>query len=519
MTIRKPVFLLILDGFGIKEAAEDNAVSVANTKNLDRIFSTYPFTTIHASNGAVGLPKGYIGSSEVGHMNIGAGRLVLQSLAKINKAIETHTLKDNEVLKDALKKAKDNGRLHLLGLLSDGGVHSHIEHLLAIIELAKGSGIKEVYIHAFLDGRDVEPRCAERYVSELEDYCEEIGVGEIASIHGRFYAMDRDKRWDRVKESYDCLTKGIGFEKTDATRAIKSAYERGETDEFVKPTIIKSKTLVSGANPHLIRNGDTVIHFNFREDRARELTQAFVEEDFKGFDRIRLENINYVCMTKYYEELKAPIMFPFSKIKNTLGEYLSREGLKQLRIAETEKYAHVTYFFSGGEEKPFEGEERILIPSNDKVKTYDQAPEMRTREIATKAIEFVREHRPELVVCNIAAPDMVGHTGVFSAVVKAVELVDVVVGEIEIACKSEEYVLVITADHGNCEEMSGKYKTSHTLNPVPFCIIEHDEQGKMIPYKLMEKEKGVLGDISPTILRLMSKKIPEEMDNSGLVVD
>ncbi len=504
----KKVFLLILDGFGIREETEYNAIRTAKIPNIDRIFSNNPFTTIHASNGAVGLPKGYIGSSEVGHMNIGSGRIVLQSFAKINQAIEKHTLKENKELKKAIENAKKNNRIHLMGLLSDAGVHSHIEHLFALLSIIKEEGITNAYIHAFLDGRDVEPKSALRYIEKTKDYCEELGIGEIVSLHGRFYAMDRDNRWDRVKKTYDCITQGIGEKVKTAEEGIREAYERGETDEFVKPTIISKEGI--------IKEGDTIIHFNFREDRARELTKAIVEENFEGFERKKISTY-FLAMTQYYKELKTPIMYPFEKIKNTIGEYISKKGMKQLRIAETEKYAHVTYFFSGGEEKPFPGEERILIPSNKEVKTYDQAPEMRTREIAEKAIKFVKEKHPELVVCNIAAPDMVGHTGVFEAAVKAIEVVDEAVGKIEECCKKEDYCLIITADHGNCEEMTGKYKTSHTLNPVPFCIINYDDEGRKINYELEEKEKGVLGDIAVTILKIMGLEKPNEMSRQGLI--
>ncbi|MGI6728490.1 MAG: 2,3-bisphosphoglycerate-independent phosphoglycerate mutase [Anaerovoracaceae bacterium] len=503
--------LMILDGYGINSNFSESAIAQANKPNLDRLFSTYPNTIISASGLAVGLPEGQMGNSEVGHLNIGAGRVVYQELTRITKEIKEGTFFQNSSINAAMDHAfKNNSSLHLMGLLSDGGVHSHISHLFALIDLAKRKGLKKVYVHAFLDGRDVPPRCAAKYIDQLEAYMENAGVGKIAMISGRYYAMDRDKRWERVQKAYDALTQGKGEKASCARKALELAYDRDENDEFVLPTVI-----MNGENPvATINDNDGIIMFNFRPDRAREITRCFVDDNFNGFDRIlRPKNISYVCMTQYDAEMpNVMIAFPPQTLKNTLGEYLSGLGLLQLRIAETEKYAHVTFFFNGGIEAPNNGEERILIPS-PKVATYDLKPEMSAYEVTDRAIEIIKEKKYDFIILNFANPDMVGHTGVMEATIKAIEVLDDCVGRIVNAIQENDGQLLLTSDHGNADWMldkEGNVATAHSLNPVPFLIMtEH-------PVKLAEG--GILADIAPTLLDLTNIEKPKEMTGRSLLL-
>lgn len=539
---------MILDGFGYNEKIEGNAIAAARTPNLDRLFASYPCTTLGASGESVGLPDGQMGNSEVGHLNIGAGRVVYQELTRITKAIREKTFFENPVLLEAVSRAKTNdGALHIFGLLSDGGVHSHIDHLKAIIDLAAAEKLSRVYIHCFLDGRDVPPRCAEKYIAELEEYMEKKGIGKIATISGRYYAMDRDKRWDRVQKAYDAITSGIGELAYSAAEAVRNAYSRDENDEFVLPTVIayeseqentsdaasQSARLqenggdiqapgasddeidISILHAHTVQSGDSIIMFNFRPDRAREITRAFADAEFDGFERAdHPENIYYVCMTQYDASIEGVhIAFPPEHHTNTLGEYLSSLGKKQLRLAETEKYAHVTFFFNGGVEDPNPNEDRILIPS-PKVATYDLQPEMSALQVKDTAVENLKSKKYDAVIMNFANPDMVGHTGIFDAAVKAVETIDACVGEI-----AEEIIrsggnLFITADHGNADVMlddEGNVVTAHSTNPVPAVLIT--PQGTDIRLR----SGGILADIAPTLLDLMQIPQPEEMTGKTLI--
>ncbi len=503
----KPTMLMILDGYGINKKTEGNAIAQASKPELDEIFTDYPNTTLKACGLDVGLPEGQMGNSEVGHLNIGAGRIVYQELTRITKAIEDGTFFTNSKLTKAMNHCITNGSaLHLFGLLSDGGVHSHITHLEALIHMAKSKGVSKVFVHCFLDGRDVPPRCADKYISELEEYMRETGIGKIATISGRYYAMDRDKRWDRVKAAYDAMTISEGFHYAAARDILEAAYARDENDEFVKPSVIDGMTPVS--------DNDAVIMFNFRPDRARELTRAFVDDDFDGFKRTaRPTNLCYICMTQY--DAKMPgveIAFPPQRLANTLGEYVADKGLKQLRIAETEKYAHVTFFFNGGAEAPNKNEDRILIPS-PKVATYDLQPEMSAYEVTDKVVEQIENDTYDLIILNFANCDMVGHTGVMNAAVKAVCAVDKCVGKIKDAILKKGGQILLTADHGNADQMTdddGNIVTAHSLNDVPLVHIAKN------PCKL--KDGGRLSDIAPTLLELMNMDIPDEMTGQSLVI-
>lgn len=503
----KPTMLMILDGYGINKDTEGNAIAQAHKPNLDEIFASYPNTTLKACGLDVGLPAGQMGNSEVGHLNIGAGRIVYQDLTKITKAIDDGSFFENPELNRAMDHCTDNGSaLHLFGLLSDGGVHSHINHLKALIRMAKDKGLSKVFVHCFLDGRDVPPRCAAKYITELEDFMRDTGIGRIATISGRYYAMDRDKRWDRVKAAYDAMTVSEGFHCETALKALEAAYGRDENDEFVKPSVI------NGAEP--VSNNDAVIMFNFRPDRAREITRAFVADDFDGFERAaRPANLCYVCMTQYDASMPAvTIAFPPQSLVNTLGEYIADKGLKQLRIAETEKYAHVTFFFNGGVEAPNRNEDRILIPS-PKVATYDMQPEMSAYEVTDKVIEQIKADTYDLIILNFANCDMVGHTGVMEAAVKAVEAVDKCVGRIKDAVLEKGGQILLTADHGNADQMTdeaGNIVTAHSLNDVPLVHIAKK------PCSL--KDGGRLSDIAPTLLDLMNMDIPCEMTGRSLAV-
>ena len=504
---RRPVMLMILDGYGLGPDGPGNAVQTANTPTLDRIFSEYPFMKLNASGLAVGLPEGQMGNSEVGHLNIGAGRIIYQELTKITKSIEDGTFYKNIPLENAMNHG---GALHIFGLLSDGGVHSHIDHIKALLKMAQSRNVKNVWLHCFLDGRDVPPTSGIAYMEEMENYIKDLGLGKIATVCGRYYAMDRDKRWERLEKAYDALTVLDGFKETTGSSAVKSAYDRGETDEFIKPTI------VSGF-PGIL-DGDEIIFANFRPDRAREITRAFTDQDFDGFKRKKIvQNLLYVCMTQYDATMPGvEVAFPPHRIKNTLGEYLSSLGLHQLRIAETEKYAHVTFFFNGGVEQANPLEDRILIPS-PKVATYDLKPEMSAPEVTEKVLEEISSSKYDVIILNFANSDMVGHTGVFDAAVKAVETVDHCVNQIVSAVIDAGGMVLLTADHGNADDMldeKGNIVTAHSTNPVPFSVISKDK----IEFKDMDENNiGKLSDIAPTMLHLMGLKIPVEMTGSCLV--
>ena len=534
--MRKQAMLMILDGFGLNSHSFGNAIAQANTPNLDAIFTKYPWTKLIACGKSVGLPDGQMGNSEVGHMNIGAGRIIYQDLSLISKDISEGEFFKNEVLIEAMDRAKSKGTaLHLLGLLSDGGVHSHIEHLFALLDMAKQRDIKEVYIHAFLDGRDVPPQCAGQYIDALEKKISELGIGKIASIGGRYFGMDRDKRWERIQIAYDALTMGENPEEEakylladSASEAVKAAYSRDETDEFVTPTFIR------GAKP--VSDGDSIIMFNFRPDRAREITRSFVDTELKELNRPTLfKDLHYVTMTVYDATIKnVHVAYPPRHIKNTLGEYISSLGLKQLRIAETEKYAHVTFFFNGGVEKPYEGEDRILIKSPS-VATYDLQPEMSAPEVAENVIDAVKSEKYDLIILNFANSDMVGHTGVMDAAIKAVEKLDTLVSEIIDCVLSLDGQILLTADHGNSDMMideDDNVVTSHSLNLVPLVHISRNPcefkemasgWGEYVAgrenSKVMEPQGpwGKLADIAPTLLSLMGLEVPPEMTGDVLI--
>ena len=506
-----PVLLMILDGWGYLPDGKGNAVLTANTPNLDRLVREYPSCILEASGEAVGLPPGQMGNSEVGHLNIGAGRVVYQDLTRINRSIKTGNFFSNPVLLDAIKNVKKhNSSLHLMGLYSYGGVHSHMTHLKALIKLASKEGLERVYIHAFLDGRDVPPTAALEDIREQERFCNEINLGRTATVSGRYYAMDRDRRWERTKLAYDALTLGIGLYAKDAETAVIESYNRGENDEFVKPTVILD---IDGNPVATIKDNDSVIFFNFRPDRARQLTYAFVNGDFEGFKRQVRPHVYYVCMAQYDEKLEVPIAYPPEEIKNTLGEVVSKNHLTQLRIAETEKYAHVTFFLNGGVEKRYEGEERCLIPS-PKVATYDLKPEMSAYEVTEEVIKRIKYGKYDLIILNYANMDMVGHTGIFDAAVKAVEAVDECVGKVIDAIEYTFGIAIITADHGNAEQMveenGNEPHTAHTTNGVR-CIFVIDD-------KKVTLCNGKLSDIAPTILELLGIEKPVEMDGRLMLV-
>ncbi|MDO8727800.1 MAG: 2,3-bisphosphoglycerate-independent phosphoglycerate mutase [Candidatus Methanoperedens sp.] len=505
MIKKRPVLLMILDGYGINMNKSGNAIAAARTPNLDRIFSTYPHCELESSGESVGLPEGQMGNSEVGHLNIGAGRVVFQDLTRISRSIREGEFKKNRALLEVIKKVKEKGSsLHLMGLLSDGGVHSHISHMYALLDMAKEQGIAKVFVHAFLDGRDVAPKSALTYIEDAEKKMTELG-GKFATISGRYYAMDRDKRWERVEKAYDSLTKGIGDAAESASIAVKNAYDRGVTDEFVAPTVI-----VRNNKPiSRISDNDAIIFFNFRSDRAREITRAFIDEDFTGFKRKSHPNTHFICLTQYDETFGVTIAFHSESLKNILAEVLSRHHLKQLRIAETEKYAHVTFFFNGGIEVPVPGEDRVLIPS-PKVATYDLQPEMSAFQVTDEVVKAVASGKYDVIVLNYANCDMVGHTGLFEASVKAVEAIDSCIGRVYDAVIQAVGLLILTADHGNAEKMldeTGGIHTAHTSNRVPFVICE----------KGINLRNGILADIAPTILEVLDIEKPEEMTGLSLI--
>ena len=505
---RKPMMLMILDGFGSNENEKANAINIANTPNIDRIMKTWPTTKIHTSGLNVGLPEGQMGNSEVGHTNIGAGRVVYQDLTRITKAIEEGDFFSIKEFSESIENCKKhNSKLHIMGLLSDGGVHSHIRHLSALLELAKRKDFEDVYVHCFLDGRDTPPSSGEGYITKLQEKMQEKGVGRIASISGRFYAMDRDKRWERVKKAYDALVKGEGEKATSPIQAIESSYQQEIFDEFVLPTVIYSNNEPIAK----IENNDSVIFFNYRPDRAREITRSLVDPKFDGFDTKPL-NLYYVCFTQYDETMpNVEVAFKPTRLKNTFGEYISKKGLKQLRIAETEKYAHVTFFFNGGEEKVFEGEDRILVPS-PKVATYDLKPEMSAYEVTEKLLEAINQDKYDTIILNYANPDMVGHTGILESAVKAIEAIDECVGKVVQTVREKGGVILITADHGNSEQMidykTGEPHTAHTTNPVPLILVGMEG---------VALKEGKLADLAPTMLDIMGLEKPEEMTGESLI--
>ncbi len=501
-----PTLLMILDGFGINKTIHGNAIAQSHKEQLDLLFNKYPYTTLGACGLSVGLPEGQMGNSEVGHLNIGAGRIVYQELTKISKSIKDKDFFHNESLVKAMDHVlKNHSALHLLGLLSDGGVHSHITHLFALLDMAKEKGVKEVYIHALLDGRDVPPRCAQNYFDQLEDYMKKIGLGQIATISGRYYGMDRDNRWERVQKFYDAITSGLGQSSDSAENALKAAYDRDENDEFVLPTVL--------ASHHSVEDADALIMFNFRPDRAREITRSLVDPSFDGFKRAKIvKDLCYVCMTQY--DLVMPnvlVAFPPQSLSNTLGEYLSNLGKRQLRIAETEKYAHVTFFFNGGIEAPYKGEDRILVPS-PKVATYDLQPEMSAFELTDRVIEQIESGNYDLIVLNYANPDMVGHTGIMSAAIKAIETLNQCVPRVIEALLKKGGEAIITADHGNADVMlddNDNVITSHSLNPVPFIVVTDRSMNL--------RDDGILADVAPTLLDLMKLPKPNEMSGHSLI--
>ena len=507
----KVTMLMILDGFGDNKNKDGNAIKLANTPNIDKLMKKYPNTDIFTSGLHVGLPEGQMGNSEVGHTNIGAGRIVYQELTRITKSIEDGDFFSNPEFIAAIENCKKyNSKLHILGLVSDGGVHSHNRHLYGLLEMAKRRDFEDVYVHCFLDGRDTPPASAETYVAELQEKMKEKGVGKIASLSGRFYAMDRDKRWQRVQKCYDALVNGEGEKAGDPIKAIEDSYQKEVFDEFVVPTV-----MCNGNEPVAkIEENDSVIFFNFRPDRAREITRALVDPEFDGFETKKM-NLYYVCFTSYDETMpNVHIAFKKEPLKNTFGEVISEAGLTQLRIAETEKYAHVTFFFNGGEEKQYPGEDRILVPS-PKVETYDMKPEMSAYEVTDKVCEALENDKYDVVILNFANTDMVGHTGSLQAAIKAVEAVDECVGKIVKIIEEKQGNLLITADHGNAEQMidykTGEPHTAHTTNPVPIILVTANKE-----YKL--KENGKLADLAPTMLDLMGIKQPEEMTGESLLI-
>lgn len=518
-----PTVLLILDGYGLNEKTEGNAVALAKTPVMDRMMKEYPFVKGYASGMAVGLPDGQMGNSEVGHLNMGAGRIVYQELTRITKEIQDGTFFTNPALVAAVENCKkNNSALHAFGLISDGGVHSHLTHLYGLLEMAKKNNLEKVYVHCFLDGRDTPPASGKDFVTQLEAKMAELGVGEVASVSGRYYAMDRDNNYDRVQLAYDAMTKGEGLTAASATVAIQESYDRNETDEFVKPTVV----VKDGKPVATIQDGDSVVFINFRPDRAREITRCFCcEDDFfadKAFNRDKKLDLYYVCFTEYDPTIpNKDVAFHKVAVTNTFGEWLAANGMRQARIAETEKYAHVTFFFNGGVEEPNEGEDRILVNSPKYVATYDLKPRMSAYTVCDKLSEAITAKDEngdayyDVIICNFANPDMVGHTGVVNAAIKAIEVIDECLGELEILIKQAGGVMFVCADHGNAEQLvdyeTGAPFTAHTTNPVPFILVNADPS-----YKL--REGGCLADIVPTLIELMGKEQPVEMTGKSLLV-
>ncbi len=505
---KKPTVLMILDGYGLNDKTEGNAVALARTPVMDEIKRKYPFVKGQASGMAVGLPEGQMGNSEVGHTNMGAGRIVYQMLVKISKSIEEGDFFENPALMKAVENCKKNdSALHLMGLVSPGGVHSHTEHLYGLLELAKRNGIEKVYIHAYLDGRDVPPSSAAEYMEELVEKTKEIGVGSVATISGRFYAMDRDNAWDREEKAYAALVYGEGVEENDPVQAIRNSYKNDVTDEFMLPTVVDKNGMIA--------ENDSVVFFNFRPDRARQLTRAFVDPDFTGFTRRNgYFPVTFVCMAQYDAEMpNVLVAFPPEELVMTFGEYLAKHGKKQLRLAETQKYAHVTFFFNGGEEKQFEGEDRILVDS-PKVATFDMKPEMSAYEVCDNLVDSIKSDKYDVIIINFANPDMVGHTGILDAAIKAIEAVDECVGRALDAILEVDGQMFICADHGNAEKLideDGEPFTAHTTNPVPFLLVNYDDG-----YTL--RDGGCLADIVPTLIEMMGMEQPPEMTGKSLLV-
>ncbi len=509
---KKPTVLLILDGYGLNDQSEHNAIALADTPVMDRLMKECPFVKGNASGLAVGLPEGQMGSSEVGHLNMGAGRIVYQDLTRITKEIEDGGFFENEALLKAVNDAKEKGTsLHIYGLVSDGGVHSHNTHLYALLELAKRQGLEKVYVHCFLDGRDTPTEAGKDYVQALQEEMDRIGCGKIASVAGRYYAMDRDNNWDRIEKAYRALTLGEGETASSAVEAVTQSYKKGETDEFVLPTVV----MEDGAPVATIEDGDSIIFFNFRPDRAREITRTFCCDEFDGFDRGPRKQVTYVCFTDY--DVTIPnkyVAFDKIALTNTFGEWLASKGMKQARIAETEKYAHVTFFFNGGVETPNEGEDRFVIPS-PKVATYDLQPEMSAPAVCDTLIEKIRSGEYDVIITNFANTDMVGHTGVEKAAIEAVEYVDKCIGRVVEVVEDVGGQLFICADHGNADVMvdkdTGEPWTAHTTNPVPFILVNYDPA-----YTL--REGGCLADIAPTLIEMMGMEKPEEMTGESLLI-
>ena len=501
---KTPTTLIIMDGFGVWDERAGNAIAAARTPNLDKIFAENPGCCLSASGLDVGLPEGQMGNSEVGHTNIGAGRVVFQDLPRITKAIADGSFDENPAYRHAMDACLEKGTsLHLMGLLSDGGVHSHLEHLFALLRLAKRRGLEHVYLHAFLDGRDVSPTSGADFVAQTVAQCREIGVGKIATVMGRYYAMDRDKRWDRVEAAYDAMVYGEGaVQNPDPVAAVRESYDRGVTDEFVEPVVCDAEGTIS--------DNDSVIFFNFRPDRAREITRTLVDPEFDGFTR-QVFPVTFVCNTEYDASMpNVEVAFPRVTVRNGLGEYLSQMGMTQLRIAETEKYAHVTFFFNGGAEQVFPGEDRCLIPS-PKVATYDLQPEMSAPEVADKLVAALGERKFDFICLNFANGDMVGHTGVYDAIVKAVKAVDGCVAKVVEAAKENGYEVVMIADHGNADNAvnaDGTPNTAHSLNPVPIVVVSD---------RVKSVHDGILADVAPTVLKLMGLEQPAEMTGKALV--
>lgn len=509
---KKPTVLMILDGYGLNKNCDHNAVCEAKTPVMDQLMSQCPYVQGQASGMAVGLPEGQMGNSEVGHLNMGAGRIVYQELTRITKEIQDGDFFKNEALLAACKNAKENNSaLHMFGLLSDGGVHSHITHVYGLLELAKREGVEKVYVHCFLDGRDTPPSSGKEYIEQLQAKMTELGVGEIGVVSGRYYAMDRDNRWDRVELAYNALVKGEGVKAADAAAAVQASYDEGKTDEFVLPTVVEK----DGKPVATICDKDSVIFFNFRPDRARELTRTFCDPDFDGFAREKRLDTTFVCFTNYDDTIPNKLVaFNKEEITNTFGEFLAAHDMTQARIAETEKYAHVTFFFNGGIEEPNKGEDRILVKS-PKVATYDLQPEMSAPEVCDKLCEAIKSQKYDVIIINFANPDMVGHTGIEDAAIKAIETVDACVGKAVDALKEADGQMFICADHGNAEQLidyeSGEPFTAHTTNPVPFILVNADPA-----YKL--KEGGKLADIVPTLIELMGMEKPVEMTGESLLI-
>ncbi|ACM60502.1 phosphoglycerate mutase [Caldicellulosiruptor bescii] len=510
--MKKPVVLIIMDGWGYNPKQEGNAVALGKTPNLDYYKKNYPYTLVGSSGMDVGLPEGQMGNSEVGHLNLGAGRIVYQEFTRITKSIKDGDFFEKEEFLMAIENCKKyNSSLHLMGLLSDGGVHSHNTHLYALLELAKRHNLEKVYVHCFLDGRDVPPSSAKIYIEELEQKMKEIGCGKIATVMGRYYAMDRDKRWERVEKAYNAMVFGEGEYASSGLEAVEKSYEKGNTDEFVIPTVV----LENGKPVATINEHDSIIFFNFRPDRARQITRAFCDVEFDGFERKKgYFEVFFVCMTQYDVTIKnCHVAFKPENLTNTLGEYLSKLGLKQLRIAETEKYAHVTFFFNGGVEVPNVGEDRVLVPS-PKVATYDLKPEMSAYEVTEALLERIEKDEYDVIICNYANGDMVGHTGILEAAIKAVEAVDSCIGKVVDKVLQKGGVAIITADHGNCEQMidyeTGEPHTAHTTNKVPLYLVGYGN------VKL--RDDGILADIAPTILDILGLEKPSEMKGSSLII-